>query len=127
MSGFLSPPSYLPTLFGSASQGTSLLASLYGYSGPAPGTVNPIAALEQAQSGETKQVALVAQEPQVKRDIAQFTQALASAKTPAQLLANPTVLKVLLTANGLADQIGNTALATQALLGTVESTRWSIS
>lgn len=112
----LTPPSYLPTLFGAATQGSSLLASLYGYSGPAPGTVNPIAALEQAKTNETKQVALVAAEPQVERDIAQFKQALAGAKTPAQLLANPAALKVLLTANGLGDQVNNTALATKALL-----------
>jgi hypothetical protein len=112
----LSAPSYLPALFGSNSQGSSLLATLYGYAGPAAGTVNPIAALQQAQTGETKQVALVAAEPEVQRDIAQFTQALATAKTPAQLLANPAALKVLLTANGLGDQVSSTALATQALL-----------
>ena len=33
-----------------------------------------------------------------------------------RLLANPAALKVLLTANGLGDQVSNTALATQALL-----------
>ncbi len=112
----LNVPSYLPTLFASSAPGSSLLASLYGGSSLAAGTVNPIAALEQAKAGETRQVALVAQEPQVKRDIAQFTQGLATAKTPAQLLANPSALKVLLTANGLGDQVNNTALATQALL-----------
>ena len=112
----LSAPSYLPALLGSSSPGSSLLATLYGYAGPAAGTVNPIAALTQAQTGETKQVALIAAEPQIKRDIAQFTQALATAKTPAQLLANPAALKVLLTANGLGDQVSNTALATQAML-----------
>lgn len=114
----LNTPSYLPTLFasGSTSSGGSLLATLYGQNGPVAGTTNPIAALQQARSGESKQVALVAAEPQVKRDIAAFTSALASAKTPAQLLANPTALKVLLTANGLGDQVSSTALATQALL-----------
>jgi hypothetical protein len=122
----LNAPSYLPTLLGSASRGASLLATLHGYGGhdqgghdyggPAAGTVNPIEALERAISGETRQVAQVAAKPQVKRDIAQFTQALATAKTPEQLLANPAALKVLLTANGLGDQTGNTTLATQALL-----------
>jgi len=112
----LKAPSYLPTMLGTGSQGTSLLAALHEDSGPDPETVNPIEALEQATSGETRQVALVAARPQVKRDIAQFTQALATAQTPAQLLANPAALKVLLTANGLGDQTGNTALATQALL-----------
>jgi Protein of unknown function (DUF1217) len=112
----LSPPSYLPSLFGFASQGTSLLSTLYGYAAPTPGSVNPIAALQQAQAGETKQVALVSAEPQVKRDIAEFAKALAAAKTPAQLLANPAAMKVLLTANGLGDQVPYTALATKALL-----------
>jgi hypothetical protein len=112
----LKAPSYLPTMLGTGSQGTSLLAALHQDSDPAPETVNPIEALEQATSGETRQVALVAARPQVKRDIAQFTQALATAQTPEQLLANPAALRVLLTANGLGDQAGNTALATQALL-----------
>jgi hypothetical protein len=112
----LTPPSYLPTLFASSTPGDSLLATLYGYGSTTSGTVNPIAALQQAESGETKQVAVVAAEPQVKRDIAQFVQALSTAKTPADLLANPAALKVLLTANGLGSQVGNTALATQALL-----------
>jgi hypothetical protein len=132
----LNAPSYLPTLLGSGSPRASLLATLHdygghghgghdhgghdygghGHGGPDAGTVNPIEALEQAMSGETTQVALVAAKPQVKRDIAQFTQALATAKTPEQLLANPAALKVLLTANGLGDQTGNTMLATRALL-----------
>lgn len=55
-------------------------------------------------------------EAQVERDIARFKQALAAANTPAQLLANPAALTVLLTSHGLADQAGNGALATRALL-----------
>jgi hypothetical protein len=112
----LSIPSYLPTLFASSSPGDSLLATLYGNAGPTPGTMNPISALQQAKTGETSQVAVIAADPQVKRDLAQFTAALAAAKTPAQLLANPAALKVLLTANGLGDQLTYTALATKALL-----------
>ena len=51
-----------------------------------------------------------------------------SATSPAQLLANPAVMKVLLTANGLSDQIGYTALATQALLSNAaDPNRWSTS
>ncbi len=112
----LNSPSYLPTLYGASSGGNSLLATLYGLAGPSPGSTNPIAALAQAQTNEPKQVALVAADPQVQRDLAAFTKALATAKTPAQLLANPAALKVLLTANGLGDQVSATALATQALL-----------
>jgi hypothetical protein len=39
-----------------------------------------------------------------------------SASSPEQLLSNPTVMQVLLTANGLADQVPYTALAKQTLL-----------
>ena len=108
--------SYLPTLYGGVSAGNSLLATLYGQNPQASGPTNPIAALVKAQAGETKQVALVAAEPQVKRDLSQFTRALAAAKTPADLLNNPAALKVLLTANGLGDQTGNTALSRRVLL-----------
>lgn len=113
---YLNSPSYLPKLYGGGAVGDSLLATLYGQNGPAQGMTNPIAALIQAQSGQTRQVALVAAEPQVKRDLAQFVQALAKAKTPADLLNNPVALKVLLTANGLGDRVSGTALAKQALL-----------
>jgi len=68
------------------------------------------------QSNATRRVSLAGAEPQVKRDIAQFAQALAAADTPAQLLANPVALRVLLTSHGLADQAGNSALAARALL-----------
>jgi hypothetical protein len=112
----LNVPSYLPTLLGLSSPGSSLLATLYSYAAPASGTVNPIAALEQARFDEAQQVALVAAQPQVKRDIAQFAQTLAAAETPARLLGDPVALRVLLIANGMADQVGNTALATRALL-----------
>ena len=112
----LSSPSYLPSLYGGGTVGDSLLATLYGQGPAAPGNINPLAALVQAQSGETKQVALVAGEPDVKRDLTVFAQALAKAKTPADLMNNPTAMKVLLTANGLGDQAGYGALARQILL-----------
>jgi hypothetical protein len=120
MSVNLNAPSYLPTLFGSRSTGNSLLASLHGFGNPAPAADNPIAALEQAKTGEAQQVARLAADPRVKRDLARFTQALTAAETPAQLLANPIALRVLLTANGLGDQTGDTALATRALLSNPE-------
>jgi hypothetical protein len=112
----MNAPSYLPTLLDSGSHGVSLLAALHGDGGHTRDTADPIEALARAKSGETSEVALVAAKPQVKRDIAQFTQALATAETPAQLLANPAALRVLLTANGLGDQTSNPALATRALL-----------
>ena len=51
----------------------------------------------------------------MQRAITAFTQAVNSAKSVTQLLSNPAVMNVLLTANGMSDQIGYTALATKAL------------
>jgi hypothetical protein len=112
----LNAPSYLPALVGSHFQGKSLLASLSGKTGLALATGDPDPATESRQSSPTDQGTPTGEEPQVKRDIAQFIQALAAADTPAQLLANPVALRVLLTSHGLADQAGNSALATRALL-----------
>lgn len=101
-----------PSASGSASD--TLLGTVYGSSAGTGG--DPIQALQAAEAGQTKAVALVAAKPDVARDIASFRAAVAAAKTPADLLSNPTALRVLLTANGLGDQAGYTALAKKALL-----------
>ena len=80
------------------------------------GGTNPVAALQQAVAGQAKGIAVVAKQPDVARDIAAFRAAVAGAKDAKALLADPTALRVLLTANGLGDQAGYTALATKALL-----------
>ena len=121
MSGSIGSNSYLISLFGvGSSGGDSLLSTLYGLGGQTAGSSNPIAALQQATQQETKQVALTAAQPDVKRDIAGFTNALRKAKTPEELLNNPLALKVLLTANGLGNQAASTALAKKALLSDPE-------
>ena len=76
---------------------------------------NPVLALAQAEKNQTKQVAAEAKKPEVQRDVAAFRKAVAGAKDVKSLLANPAVQKVLLTANGLGDQIGSTGLVTKAL------------
>ncbi len=91
----------------------SLLDAVYG---KRVGGGNPVVALQSALKGEAKGVAAAAGEPQAKREIAAFRAAVASAKSPAELLANPAARKVLLTANGLGDQVEYGALATKALL-----------
>ncbi len=58
---------------------------------------------------------MTAAQPAVKRAVDAFTAGVSSAKTVQQLLANPAVMQVLLTANGLADQIPYTALAQKTL------------
>lgn len=108
--------SYQPALLGSNPPGDSLLAMLHRRAGPSAEPADPTVELEQVAANQAQQVALMAAQPHVQRDIAQFTQAVMTAQTPARLLANPTALKVLLTANGLGDQLGDTALATRVLL-----------
>src|SRR5271170_4010817 len=119
--------SYLPSLFaGIISDTTSnsagnLLSILDGTSTQATSvsTSNPVNALTQAQKDETQEIKTTSQEPAVQREIAAFTPAVQTATSPQQLLKNPTVLQVLLTANGLGDQTSYTALAQQALLSNV--------
>jgi ribosomal protein S20 len=108
---------YLTSLF-SSSLGTTdpLLSALYG-GGQSAGSTGqtPVQALKAAETNETKQVKATAQQSQVQQAVKAFTQAVKGAKSVKELLSNPAVMKVLLTANGMKDQIGYTALATQAL------------
>ncbi len=101
-----------------SSEAGGLLDTLYGYgtSSTATSDTNPVAALEQAEQNETQDITTTAAEPEVARAIKTFTAAVQTATSPAQLLSNPTVMQVLLTANGLADQVPYTALAQQTLL-----------
>ena len=92
------------------------LGVLYGAPAVAAAGTNPVLALRQAVAGQAKGIAAEAKRPEVQRDIAAFRAAVAGAKDPKALLANPVVLRVLLTANGLGDQAGYKALATKALL-----------
>jgi hypothetical protein len=125
MSGTIS--NYLPSLFAGIVSGSSsnaaggLLSILDGTSTKATSasTTNPVNALTQAQKDETQEIKATSQQPAVQREIAAFTKAVQTATSPQQLLKNPTVLQVLLTANGLGDQTSYTALAQQALLSNV--------
>lgn len=104
-------------LSGSTSASNGILNALYGISGNGTlGQADPLQALRTAETNQTTDIAQTAAEPQVARDIATFQSAVASAASPAALLTNPTVMKVLLTANGMADQIDYTALTQKALL-----------
>jgi hypothetical protein len=97
---------------------SALLGILYGNSSSnSPGTSgqSPVQALLSAQKNETTGVKLTAQQPDVKTAMAAFTKAVNGASNLTAALANPVVLNVLLTANGMSDQIGNTALAVKVL------------
>jgi hypothetical protein len=131
MSGSLS---YLTSLFSASfGAGDSILDAIYGIGTPSP-TQNPVQALASAETNQKQDLQVTAAQPAVQRAITDFTQAVNSAKSVTQLLSNPTVMNVLLTANGMNDQIGYTALATQALTSnlsnpnslanTLTDTRW---
>ena len=113
----------LLSLFPSTGSTSSILSAVYG-TGTGGGMAlssNPVVALTLAENTQTQGIANEAKQPQTSRDIAAFTAAVKAAKTPAQLLQNPTVLKVLLTANGLGDQASYPALAQKALLSNPSS------
>ena len=112
MSGSLS---YLTSLFSASfGAGDTVLDAIYGI-GSTASTQDPVQALASAEANQTQDVKITAAQPMVQSAINAFTQAVNSAKSMTQLLANPAFMNVLLTANGMGDQIGYTALATQAL------------
>jgi Protein of unknown function (DUF1217) len=111
---------YLTALYGTSTSTTdasSLLATLYGQAGQSTNSFgqNPVTALQSAEQNQTKAIQTTAKQSDVQRAVNAFTAAVSSAKTVKQLLANPAVMQVLLTANGLADQIPYTALAQKTL------------
>lgn len=116
--------SYLTSLYGTGTTtGASgdLLATLYGYGGQSTNSFgqNPVSALASAERNQVQDVKTTAAEPQVKRAVDSFTAAVGKAKSVQQLLADPTVMQVLLTANGLGDQMTYTALAQKALTSNI--------
>ncbi|HEX5328502.1 MAG TPA: DUF1217 domain-containing protein [Acetobacteraceae bacterium] len=124
MSGTISfLPGLLSGLFPTSSNtgAASLLSVLYGSGSQTTNALgqNPITALQQAEQNETQDVKATAAQPAVQRDVQAFVKAVQTATTPQQLLDNPSAMKVLLTANGLADQLPYTALAQKALLSDV--------
>ncbi len=124
MSGIVSGVNYNLLFSGSlsaADASTSILTALYGgnayaSANPAVSTGNPLTDLKLAQANEAKDVAAEAKQPQVARDIAAFKDGVANAKDINAALSNPNILKVLLTANNLADQIPYPGMAKKVLL-----------
>jgi hypothetical protein len=112
--------SYLTSLYSDAfGGGSSLLDTIYGIGTSSAGSIDPIQALQSAEQNQTQDVKVTTAQPMVQAALSGFTQAVNSAKSMTQLLANPAFMNVLLTANGMSDQIGYTALATQALTSNV--------
>jgi hypothetical protein len=121
----MSDSPYLLTLYGgsTSSSADSLINIIYngGTTTPGTGTAygitsdNPVVALKQAETTQSAGIAYEAKQPTIEQTLARFTAAVKSAKSVKQLLSNPAVLTVLLTANNLASQVSFTALAQKAL------------
>jgi hypothetical protein len=110
-----STSSYLSTLFtGLTGSESPLLQALYGTTSASSGQA-AIQAFNTDKTNQTKDIAATAAEPSVKEAVSAFTKAVQSATSVNQLLSNPSGMNVLLTANGLSDQVGYTGLAKAAL------------
>jgi Protein of unknown function (DUF1217) len=124
MSGIVSGINYNVLFSGESSTNatTAILSALYsGTSSSTPTTTfvstgNPITDLKLAQQEQTSGVALEAKQPQVANVINAFKTAVSNATSIQQALLNPDVQKVLLTANGLSNYIGETALVQKVFL-----------
>lgn len=73
------------------------------------------AALERAEQNEAKQIAQVAKEPQVQKDLARYAKVLRESTTIEQVLDDPVARRVLLKASGLGAHVDSVALAKKAL------------
>jgi Protein of unknown function (DUF1217) len=116
--------SQVTSLFGTKSSNSTsgnLLDTLYSFATQSTGKtgLNPITALDNAEANQTQDIKATAAQPAVQRAVATFNKAVAGATSVQQLLNNPTVMQVLLTANGLADQIPYTALAQKTLMSNI--------
>lgn len=125
MSGIISGMDYSLLFSTGGASGSSInaamLNTLYsGTSGQVTSTFvpsgNPLVDLTLAKKQEATDVAQVQKQPVVQQAISQFKSAVANAPDLKTALANPAVQKVLLTANGLSNYIGDTALVQKLLM-----------
>jgi RNase H-fold protein (predicted Holliday junction resolvase) len=129
-----SSASYLTSLFSGMTNTDPLLQAIYGQNSSAPSGSADIQAYNNDLQNQTADIAATAATPTVQQAISQFTAGVKDATSVKQLLSNPAVMNVLLTANGMSDQIGYTGLAIAALTSnlsdpsslanTLTDTRW---
>jgi hypothetical protein len=72
--------------------------------------------LENAEKNEAKQLAQIAKDPIVKKDLARYAKVVKQAKTLDDVLNDPVARQVFLKANGLGDQVDAVGLAKKALM-----------
>lgn len=77
------------------------------------------AALENAEKNEDKQLAQIAKDPMVQKDLARFSKVVKESDTLEEVLDDPIARRVFLKANGLGDQADSVALAKKALMSDV--------
>jgi len=105
-----------------ANTAASILSTIYSgaasSSGPSTfaSTGNPLLDLKIAQADQATDIKQEALQPQVSQAITAFTTAVKNSTTIQSALLNPNVQQVLLTANGLSNYIGQTALVQKVLL-----------
>jgi hypothetical protein len=73
-------------------------------------------AMENASKNEAKQLAQVAKDPTVQKELAHYEKVVKSAKSVDEVLNDPIARKVLMTANGLGAYVNQVALAKKALM-----------
>jgi len=115
------PLSTISMLFGSAqaSGGIDFSFITKGAGSGATGTAGAgtiKVALASAEKNEAKQLAQVAKDPQIVRDLTRYEKVLRNAKTIEDVLDDPIARKVLMTANGLKADVDNIGLLKRALL-----------
>jgi hypothetical protein len=123
MSGFISGVNY-GLLFSPASSptdaSTSILNALFNTAPSSTAgfasTGDPLLDLKLAQTDQTAGTAKEAKVPQVAQSITAFTKAVKNATSISSALSNPNVQKVLLTASGLSNYIGETGLVQKAFM-----------
>jgi hypothetical protein len=114
------PLSTVSMLFGStqSSGGVDLSFITRGSSGASatadPGSIK--LALSNADNNEAKQLADVAKDPQVVKDLARYEKVLKNAESIDDVLNDPVARKVLMTASGLKGDIDNIGLLKKAML-----------
>ncbi len=80
-------------------------------------------ALANAEKNEAKQLAQVAKDPQVAKDLARYAKVVNGAKTMNDVLNDPVARKVFMTANGLKGSVDYVGLAKKALNSDPSDTR----
>ena len=76
-------------------------------------------AVQNAEKNEEKQLAQIAKDPIVKKDLARYAKVVKEAKTLDDVLDDPVARRVFLKANGLGDQVDAVGLAKKALMSDV--------